>query len=58
MNAILLKLLVDQIAIVFRAHQNAGLPPPTSDQVLAALAYDVDKGIKIGEDWLAAHPKG
>ncbi len=57
MTPFLLQMLVEQIAVVFRAHQNANLPPPTSEQVLAALAFDADKGIKIGDDWLAAHPK-
>lgn len=52
------EVVIPEVAIVFRAHQNAGLPPPTSEQVLAALGADADKGIAVGEAWLKAHPAG
>lgn len=49
-------ILIPEIAIVFRTHANAGLPPPTSDQVIAALVSTTQAGITVGEAWLAAHP--
>lgn len=54
--AFLQQVLIPEVAVVFRAHANAGLPPPTSEQVIAALGADADKGIAIGAAWLAAHP--
>lgn len=61
MNALLMALLqqvvIPEIAVVFRAHANAGLPPPTSDQIIAALGVDTATGIQIGQAWLAAHPE-
>ncbi len=53
--ALLEQIVIPEVAVVFRAHANAGLPPPTSEQVIAALGADADKGIAIGEAWLAAH---
>lgn len=53
--AFLQQVLIPEVAIVFRAHANAGLPPPTSDQVIAALGTDADKGIAVGQAWLAAN---
>lgn len=53
--ALIQQVLIPEIAIVFRAHANAGLPPPTEAQVLAALGADADKGITVGQAWLAAH---
>lgn len=50
------EVVIPEVAIVFRAHANANLPPPTSEQVLAALGADADKGIAVGEAWLKAHP--
>lgn len=50
------QILIPEIAIVFRAHANANLPPPTSEQVEAALGLDADKVVSIGRAWLAAHP--
>lgn len=52
--ALLKDALIPEIAIVFRAHANAGLPPPTSDQVMAALALDVSRVVTIGQAFLAA----
>lgn len=52
--AVLIKdILVPEIAIVFKAHQNAGLPPPTSEQVLAALPADVTRYVAIADAFLS-----
>lgn len=54
--SVITNVLIPEIAIVFRTHANAGLPPPTSDQVIAALADTTNTGISIGQAWLASHP--
>lgn len=55
--AILIKdVLIPEIGIVFRAHHNAGLPPPTDAQVIAALSTDADRYIAIGQKFLDADP--
>lgn len=46
-------ILIPEILIVFRAHQNAGLPPPTSEQVLAALSVDVTRYVGAADAFLA-----
>ncbi len=52
------EVLIPEIGIVFRAHANAGLPPPTSAQVIAALAADVTKYEQVGQAFLAATKPG
>lgn len=45
--------LIPEIGIVYRAHHNAGLPPPTDDQVIAALQADADRYIAVADRFLA-----
>lgn len=54
--ALLQQILIPEIVAVIRAHHNATGQLPTDAQVIAALSSDADKGITIGEAWLAAHP--
>jgi hypothetical protein len=60
MNPALLAALINQIAIPeitawLRARHAAGQSLTDAD-VLQKLITDTDLGIRIGEQWLAAHP--
>lgn len=46
-----------EIMAVVRAHHNAGLPPPTNEQVLAAVELNAARFIAVGESFLANLPK-
>lgn len=54
--ALLQQIIIPEVVAVIRAHHNATGQLPTDAEVLAALGADADKGIAIGEAWLAAHP--
>lgn len=53
--ALLQQVVIPEVTAVVRAHHNATGNLPTDAEVLAALNIDADKGITIGEAWLAAH---
>jgi hypothetical protein len=38
------------------AHQNPGVPPPTSAEVIAGLASVCTSSLAVDEEWLATHP--
>lgn len=48
--------VLPEIMAVVRAHHNAGLPPPTNEQVIAATQLDADRIVGIGEGFLASLP--
>lgn len=57
MDANLLKILigdvlVPEISLIFRARQQAGVPPPTSEEVIALLQSDVDRYVATGQAFL------
>lgn len=54
--ALLQQIVIPEVIAVVRAHHNATGNLPTDAEVLAALGADADKGISVGEAWLAAHP--
>lgn len=56
LTALLQQILIPEVIAVVRAHHNATGALPTDAQVMAALGADADKGVSIGEAWLAAHP--
>lgn len=47
---------IPEIMAVVRAHQNAGLPPPTNEQILAATDLGEARIIGIGESFLQSLP--
>ena len=60
MNPALIAALIQQVGIpefvrwLQHRHDDTGALPTDAD-VLAQLQTDADEGIKIGEEWLAAH---
>ena len=60
MNPTLIKILIEQIVVpevaaIIRAFiAGSGGSTPTDAQVIAALQFDADKGIAIGQAYLAA----
>lgn len=56
LTALLQEIVIPELAAIFRAHHAATGTMPTDAQVFAALGSDADKGISIGQAWLAAHP--
>lgn len=60
MNPLLLASLIQDVAIPellrWLKDRHASGQPLTDADVIAKLLSDTDLGIKIGEQWLAAHP--
>lgn len=56
--AMLIKdIAIPEIMAVVRAHHNAGLPPPTNEQIIAATEMTADRFASVGELFLRSLPE-
>lgn len=52
--ATLQQIVIPEILAIIRAHKNATGADPTAEQILAALQFDADRVVAVGEAFLAA----
>lgn len=54
--ALLQNVIVPEVIVAIKAHYAAKGTMPTEAEVMAALDLTAASVIRVGEDWLAAHP--